>query len=96
MSIIFVADNPFEPGNVEHLPLVHLGRRRARRGIWAKSVLPAAFYDLDDVFDLQNAQSAHRQQRLAGAHRACEQRARELYMPANKLSFGVAALAHGS
>jgi len=55
--------------------IVHLGCRRARRGIW--SVLPAGsrFADLDDLFDLRRRQSSVRSLRVGYARKACQWRA---------------------
>ena len=50
------------------LTTVHLGCRRAQRGLW--DALPNLF-DLDDLFDLQRAQEERRTDQLRRAREAC-------------------------
>lgn len=56
---------------VEHV--VHLGRRRAARGVWSDPCHTFRFSDLDDVFDLRRAQSSLRSTQIRRARKACEQ-----------------------
>ncbi len=53
--------------------IVHLGARRGETGAW---VGLRAFFDLDDVFDLQREQSARRARQLRAARAACAELAR--------------------
>jgi hypothetical protein len=58
--------------------IVHLGRRRARRGVWSEQSLPFLFSDLDDIFALRRKQSSLRTLQIMRARKACEQQAVEL------------------
>jgi hypothetical protein len=57
--------------------VVHLGRRRARRGIWSGQEHPFQFSDLDDIFALRRTQSSLRTLQILRARKACEQHATE-------------------
>ena len=52
--------------------VIHLGLRKASRGVWAN--LPAAlrFADLDDVFGLRSSQSTIRSLKVGYARKACQ------------------------
>jgi len=61
------------------LMTVHLGCRRAQRGLW--NTLPNLF-DLDDLFDLQRAQEERRTDQLRRARDACHALAARAVSPA--------------
>jgi len=54
------------------IPVVHLGRRRARAGAWRNC---ENFYSLDDVFELRRTQSTVRSLNIMRAQAACERAA---------------------
>jgi hypothetical protein len=58
--------------------LVHLGCRRASRGIWARLPAGRRFADLDDLFDLRSRQSSVRSLRVGYARKACTALAQRL------------------
>lgn len=53
--------------------VVHLGRRRAEPGAWAKNLATTRYFDLDHVFELRNRQSTVRSLQILRARKACEQ-----------------------
>lgn len=53
--------------------VIHLGIRRAERGVWAAWPGPASFFDLDDLFELRNHQSSVRSLQIRRARDACDQ-----------------------
>jgi Glutamyl-tRNAGlu reductase, N-terminal domain len=53
--------------------VVHLGRRRAEPGAWAKNIASGQYFDLDDVFELRSRQSTVRSLQIRRARKACEQ-----------------------
>lgn len=73
--------------------IVHLGRRRARRGIWSKPHYPFLFSDLDDIFRLRRKQSSLRTLQIMRARKACEQLAVTM-QPASTESAGLALGTH--
>ncbi|MEC9375330.1 MAG: hypothetical protein VYA80_03035 [Pseudomonadota bacterium] len=65
----------FELAKKQINTIVHLGRRRANRGIWTEIDSELKFADLDTIFDLRNSQSAIRSLRVNYARKACQLRA---------------------
>lgn len=53
--------------------VVHLGRRRAEPGAWAKNLAASQYFDLDHVFELRSRQSTVRSLQILRARKACEQ-----------------------
>jgi hypothetical protein len=54
--------------------IVHLGRRRAEPGVWAnwQEISGGSYFNLDDVFDLRQAQFSLRSLQIHRARKACE------------------------